>query len=103
MNFRPYQNHVLVHQVNIASSEENGEKIPPGEDTSIFSKTNEALVTSSLVSLETEYPTPESMQSYAAKCILKSRENRSLTKSAMQGIITGTADIISFTTSTLES
>ena len=43
------------------------------------------------------------MQSYAAKWILKTRENRSLTKSAMQGIITDTADIISFTTSTLES
>ena len=47
-------------------------------------------------------PTTDEMQMYAAKWILKTRETRSLTRAAMQGVLEDVQDLVHFVTQTLE-
>lgn len=91
-NFRTYQNHRLAHRNEIprcVSMEDN-------TDESICGSSGDQPP-------DVLSPTTTDMQSFAAKWILKTRETRSLTRTAMQGVIEDVSDLVSFVTQTLES
>ena len=93
-NFRTYQNHRLTHRseaLNVPSTETED----TGESGGLTSMDASPLP---LVS-----PTTTDMQSFAAKWILKTRETRSLTRTAMQGVIEDVSDLVGFVTQTLGS
>ncbi len=48
-------------------------------------------------------PSKEIMQLFSSKWILKTRESRKLTRSAMQGIIDDVGELVTFVTQSLES
>ena len=98
-NFRTYQNHRLKHnQCEEAPSQrvdDIAEGDPDEDDINEGGEGDEAMFD--------DEPTVTDMQLYAAKWILKTRETRSLTRSATQGVLEDVQDLISFVTQTLES
>ena len=88
-NFRTYQNHRLTHRYMRNSS-------PPAEDVIESDELDFSPLSAPL-------PTATDMQSLSAKWILKTRETRSLTHTAMQGIIEDVTDLVGFVTHTLQS
>ena len=95
-NFRTYQNHRLTHRnpvqdVHLLLTDGDDE---PGS-SNIDSCPPEMPPTIS--------PATTDMQSFAAKWILQTRETRSLTRTAMQGVIGDVNDLVSFVTQTLET
>lgn len=93
-NFRTYQNHRLTHRRQVQRRTRDDEVEDNG---------NYAVDAHPLEVLPTVSPTTTDMQSFTAKWILKTRETRSLTRTAMQGVIQDVSDLVSFVTQTLES
>lgn len=92
-NFRTYQNHQLQHKTN-SGSEETVE-----ENDSYSLEDSEC--SNSLMPLQTV--TAAEMKMFAAKWILKTGETRKLTRSATQGIIEDTEQLVNFVAEVLES
>lgn len=97
-NFKAYQNHRrLKHSSNTVTRPttpelgENSDGIYEGTDSPVA----EALALPA--------PSTEDMQSFASKWILKTRETRKLTRTAMQGVIEDVGDLVTFVSKALES
>ena len=94
-NFRTYQNHCLKHS----------QREPETSDGGVVSREDDLSEgAESLDSYDEDLfaPTTDEMQMYAAKWILKTRETRSLTRAAMQGVLEVVQDLVHFVTQTLE-
>ena len=91
-NFRTYQNHILTHRDLLPQGNEEN------ETCSIEPQSPVASSSSPLVEISRD-----DVKSFAAKWILKTRETRNLTRSAMQGIIEDTSSLMNFACSTLET
>ena len=96
-NFRTYQNHRLTHRHEVQCGTQRDDEVV---DEGCGNYTAHA---SPLEVPSTVAPTTTDMQSFAAKWILKTRETRSLTRTAMQGVIQDVGELVSFVTQTLES
>ena len=95
-NFRTYQNHLLTHRGH--HTESGVVSMGNGH----FSSSNAAANAEDSGSSDTmHYPTSTDMESFAARWILKTRESRCLTRSAMQGVIEDTEDLVGFVVQTL--
>lgn len=81
----------MIHRGNEGSQDEDGDNALEEDDTSV------------LADVEVHEQTAPDMQSYTARWILKTRESRSLTRSATQGILEGVQDLVSFVAWCLES
>lgn len=91
-NFRTYQNHLLKHRRGCEVSDEEILE----HDFAVTNDEAECQVN------EIHLPTTREMQNFAAHWILKVRESRSLTRSAMQGIIEDVEDLIECVRRTLK-
>lgn len=94
-NFRTYQNHRLQHSRCVETASESSESDHNEYDVNEGDQDDESDVVCA--------PTVTDVQLYSAKWILKTRETRSLTRSATQGVLEDVQDLISFVTQTLES
>ena len=94
-NFRTYQNHRLTHRDNTTVTRSDPDGLELDE---VDSPSSLPLPVSS-----TLCPTTSEMQSFAAKWILKTRETRNLTRSAMQGVIEDVGELAAFVSQTLQS
>ena len=91
-NFRTYQNHRLTHRTNEArQGVENGNN--DDEDDAINVSVDD----------EVHQPAVADMQLFAARWILKTRESRSLTRSATQGVLEDVQDLVSFVAKCMSS
>ena len=94
-NYRTYQNHKLSHAPSSSGSTElvafNDEREEQEVDDPEQSETREVLQ----CAVDDTF-NGDRIRQYAAKWILKTRECRALTRSAMQGIIEDTAEILDF-------
>lgn len=105
VNFRTYQNHLLVHP-RPRPDEDLQRILQRIEDESHHSgsimEEPEASTTSDQHEAGATGFTAADMQMFDAKWILKTRETRNPTKTAMKGIIEDTSDMVAFATSTLK-
>ena len=93
-NFRTYQNHRWRHRVEMLP-------LPIEDSANDFS--DESTGTSTNNTSPHHSPAAVDIQRLTAKWILKTRETRSLTWAATQGVIEGVHHLVSFVTHTLES
>ena len=92
-NFRTYQNHRLTHRNTSTTDEEDDTNDDdPTDDTAAFE-----------TDPDVHYPTATDIQSFSAKWILNTRETRSLTRAATQGVIEDVGDMVAYVSKTLES
>ena len=91
-NFRTYQNHTLAHRDLVPLVNEENELCSIEPQSPVASSSSPSVDISQ-----------DDVRSFAAKWILKTRETRNLTRSAMQGIIEDTSSLINFACSTLET
>ena len=96
-NFRTYQNHRLTHRNQVPCCLLTDDEVHEDE-LGLGSYDVHAYSLADTIS-----PTTTDMQSFAAKWILKTRETRSLTRTAMQGVIEDVGDLVRFVTHTLAS
>ena len=100
-SFKAYQNHRrLKHSTvetidsnSVAESDQTAPMDGPEADGDDQSSANTPL----------DIPTTETMQAFASTWILKTRETRSLTRTAMQWVIADVGDLVTFVTGTLEA
>ena len=97
-NFRTYQNHRLVHHSGPIREQNPAE----GTCTSLNYQNPESDDVPEPAE-EVFAPTIGDMQSYAARWILKTRESRSLTRSATQGLIEDVQDLVTVVIDSLQS
>ena len=96
-NFRTYQNHRLLHHRSEADSvlaTDVGESTGDPTDFSGSDASPPHITSPTII--------PD-MQCFTARWILKTRETRMLTRSAMQGIIEDVEDLVRFVTDVLKS
>ena len=101
-NFRSYQNHRLTHrsEIPLCRISIHDEVKDDGNDNYVVDPFSPEV---SPAIAPTISPTTIDMQSFAAKWILKTRETKNLTRTAMQGVIQDVGDLITFVTKTIES
>ena len=92
-NFRMYQNHRLTHRREVPT-------VSPATETEDM---DDSVGSSGLEAPSLPQVSTTDMQYFVARWILKTRELRSLTRTAMQGVIQDVSDLVSFVTQTLES
>ena len=92
-NFRTYQNHRLTHR----------REEPPVSPATETEDMDDSVGSSGLEAPSLPQVSTTDMEYFAAKWILKTRESRSLTRTAMQGVIQDVSDLVTFVTQTLES
>ena len=104
-NFRTYQNHKLSHVPSSSEQREPNELMASDENTDGEHEVREIHNPNEIDPGEEEGVSQgavgdtfngDCIRQYAAKWILKTRECRALTRSAMQGIIEDTANILDF-------
>ena len=93
-NFRTYQNHRLTHRNQVSCPLLTDDEVEDeGRGNYMYAVDADSPQVLTAIS-----PTTTDMQSFAAKWILKTRETRGLTRTAMQGVIQDVGDLVSFVT-----
>ena len=105
-NFRTYQNHKLTHSPTIPTTRCEQEEVDESRFDNIDEHTEVQEGDLEMGSPEvggTENFDMDHVQLYIAKWILKTRECRSLTRSAMQGVIEDTMSLLDFAASNIKT
>lgn len=98
-SFKAYQNHRRLKHTSCCIVGDSRLTSGPSEDFQELDDANDPQTEA----FEIDAPSTEEMKSFSAKWILKTRETRKLTRTAMQGVIEDVADLVTFVSGTLES
>ena len=96
-SFKSYQNHRRQKHANYSVDEVSQPTPEPSEDFSELCDGSDVYSEANITNL----PPREEITSFAAKWILKTRETRKLTRSAMQGVVEDVTDLVTFVSNTM--